>query len=525
MAKRLLKTSFDGPQRFLISLCSFDCANFGLPSWCVGNVQTSLKRLQLLPSLSPCLRHSSLSSFSFSQYHSNWFNLSIAIHFCRFVLKLLWSNHMAPPTTPPDSAVTQGYTNDDVTAAAALVGLAFPFVAPPAFYNPNAWAQQGPNAAQALLDAQIPDGTERIPTLATGHLCGLYAIRNGVEAANFGITVPTVAELEEVARSPEVNVNRTSNFYESELARLLHRWGSIRGLNLHMGFLQYNGPPTLSGLEGSDADNAQVFWIYNDNAAPEGSLNPLGVLNHWSGVQRRSSIQADDSPDELAPDNTPHWSTSGRSSPSQLTSSQSSFSQSSSSESSSASSSASQSQSGRSTTAAPAGIPSTHSADHTDSSQQITAQPAPSSPAVSTQALSQHSSPLATHSPPARSPETNPLEIEPASVQAEATTEPRRSNRVAKVAKAEQQPLDAQKLCPPHEHRYLCPIDGCKGSANSLADLNRYHRGKDHATLEKFEEAKTVDWLEWLAGRKCTSECGLTKLTKCRDNRRCASRH
>ena len=417
------------------------------------------------------------------------------------------SNHLAPPTTPLDSAVTQEYTSDDVTAAAALVNLAFSLVAPPAFYNPNVWAQQGPNAAQVQLDAQFPNGTERIPTLATGHLCGFYAIRNSVEAADFGIPVPTVAELEEVARSPEVNVDRTSNFYENELARILHRWGVMRDLNLHMGFLQYDGPPMLSGLGGLDAEDAQVFWIYNDNAAPDRSLKPLEVLNHWSGVQSRSPTQADDSPDELAPDNTSQSSTSGRSSLSQLSPSQSSSSESNSASYSTSSSSASQCKSGRSIRAASAGIPSTHSADHTDPLQHVTAQPATSTPAVPTKAPSQHSSPVATHSAPARSPETNPLEAQSASVQPEATTELRRSNRVAKAtAKAEQQPLDAQKLSRPHEQRYLCPIDGCKGSANSLADLNRYHRSKDHKTIEKFEEAKTVDWLEWLAGRKCTPE-------------------
>ena len=425
---------------------------------------------------------------------------------------------MAPTTTLSGSALTHGYTDDEVTAGSALVALGISNGVPPASHSPEAWTQGVYNTAQALLAAYFPQGTERIPTQATSHLCGLYAIRNSIEASVTGIPVPTVAELQEVAQSPEVNVSRTSNFYESELARILHRWGRTRGLNLHMGFLQYDGPPTLSGLEGLDAEDAQVFWIYNDNAVPEGSLNPLGILNHWSGVQRRGSLQAENSPGELAPDDTSRASTSGRSSSSQLTSSQSSSSQSSSSESttnksssgqssstssSSTSSSSGQSHSGRSTRATPVGIPSAHSADHASSPQPITAQPASSSPVVSKEAPSPRPSPVAIYSPLAQSPETHSPEVGPALVQPEARTEPRRSNRVAKAtAKAETQPLDAQKLRPPHDYRYFCPIDGCKGSANSLADLNRFHRAKNHASRENFEAAETVDWLEWLAGSK-----------------------
>ena len=422
---------------------------------------------------------------------------------------------MAPSTVPSNPAVTQGDTHGDVNAGTALIALAFSHETQPSPYNPNAWSQGGPNTAQDLFDAQFPSGIKPIPTQATGRQCGLHAIRNSIRAADIGTVPPTIAELEQVAQEPELDITSKNNYYERELAKVLHCWGRLRGQNLHLGFLQFDGPPMLSGLEGDSDNDAQVFWIYNDNAAPEDSANSFEILNHWSGVQSKEAAQANAPLGELGLGSFPNDQTSAQS-----TSIYATFTLPSSSRSA-------QPVKG----VALAEVSFTHSGNIEYSPQPVLSQSAASLRAFPTQApspptQSQHSSHRVTPSLPPRFQKPDSPNAQAALIAPGGVTGIRRSSRVAQAtAKAKQQAVVTKKLRQAYEFRYLCPVDGCKGSANSLQDLNRYHRRKDHAILGEFEEAQAVNWLDWLGGSKCYQEPASTRLTTCRDQRRCASGH
>ena len=148
---------------------------------------------------------------------------------------------------------------------------------------------------RSLFDQTFPRGWKSLFASSDGKLCGLYALIQSIEAQLPNFTPPSLDELQDIAAN--LNLKEQSNFFFTSLGVILHAWGQIQGLNLHVGVCDRKG--NRWGIDSSGPDERSVFvqedaivvWICTDS----GTLSPkecaayekdtgIAMLSHYSGV-------------------------------------------------------------------------------------------------------------------------------------------------------------------------------------------------------------------------------------------------
>ncbi|KAI0595087.1 hypothetical protein F4775DRAFT_595576 [Biscogniauxia sp. FL1348] len=153
--------------------------------------------------------------------------------------------------------------------------------------------------------ATFPNGFERIFNAAPGLQCGIYALRDSL-AAQLGpnptingspvaVALPTVEDLRQIYDDLEKEGTfdairvlavgepvQEGNYYVSELAVVVQRWGQGFGIDIQLAYLVEGRRPMFEPVQ---AANPWRLWIYNNNAV---DLSKGGVrYNHYEGVRAR----------------------------------------------------------------------------------------------------------------------------------------------------------------------------------------------------------------------------------------------
>ena len=145
---------------------------------------------------------------------------------------------------------------------------------------------------RSLFDQTFPRGWKSLFASSDGQLCGLCALIRSIEAQLPNYTPPSLDELQDIAAN--LNLGEQSNFFFTSLGVILHAWGQIQGLNLHVGVCDRKG--NRWGIDSSEPDEQSVFvqkdaivvWICTDDD-PELHADyqkqfGMPLLSHYSGV-------------------------------------------------------------------------------------------------------------------------------------------------------------------------------------------------------------------------------------------------
>ncbi|KAI1640803.1 hypothetical protein F4809DRAFT_637253 [Biscogniauxia mediterranea] len=153
--------------------------------------------------------------------------------------------------------------------------------------------------------ATFPNGFDRIPNSAPQLQCGIYALRDSL-AAQLGsnptingtptaVVLPTVDDLRRIYADLEkegtfdairvLNIGlpaQEGNYYVSELAVVVQRWGQGFGIDIQLAYLVEGRSPMFEPVQ---AANPWRLWIYNDNAIER--TKGAALYNHYEGVRAR----------------------------------------------------------------------------------------------------------------------------------------------------------------------------------------------------------------------------------------------
>lgn len=122
---------------------------------------------------------------------------------------------------------------------------------------PASPAVEGAPRAATIFKTTFPFGYIKLPTSPEGLLCGMEAIVKSGKALLPDISVPTVKDLQAIARGKEYKdqnamfatedelMNNTNYFGADQLALMLQLWGVTSGINLQLGYLTDANIPQL----------------------------------------------------------------------------------------------------------------------------------------------------------------------------------------------------------------------------------------------------------------------------------------
>ncbi|KAI1741699.1 kinase-like domain-containing protein [Xylaria scruposa] len=167
-----------------------------------------------------------------------------------------------------------------------------------------------PEARQRIyrLNADFPNGYDRVFNSASGNLCGLFALMDslkyqlGINPTINGVTynipsLPTMGQLINmhaellasgaldfvIEAAPDVTAQ--TNFTVDVLAALLTRWSQRNNIELEL-VCKRQGVHDLVYLP-SPFGNPKCIYIYNDNAEERYKKLEIPVLNHYEGLKPR----------------------------------------------------------------------------------------------------------------------------------------------------------------------------------------------------------------------------------------------
>ncbi|RYP46223.1 hypothetical protein DL768_007542 [Monosporascus sp. mg162] len=220
----------------------------------------------------------------------------------------------APPGAPPGSRQPVGgpkKKKDDAAAYAA--------------------AKNDPHHAlniqfQAHLNQSFPHGYQTIFNAAPALRCGLFALRDSIQAqlSQEGVAAPSVEGLQQIfddlqaagdfnilyvqdPDGPNADEGIENNYFQDQLALVLQTWGQIHNLELRLGYIRRDAPAYLQPTEFA---NPTTVWIFNDNVvAPAPAPSAAGLTsgpryNHWMGLAPNPAPEPEVEPlqgDDLIP--------------------------------------------------------------------------------------------------------------------------------------------------------------------------------------------------------------------------------
>lgn len=162
--------------------------------------------------------------------------------------------------------------------------------------------QEQPNAVSEAQerweDAFVHCGFQVIPTSSDSFYCGFFAVIESIKAKHPDVTPPTIEELKDSYKSkPIQDIFRAGleigedlnhdTFSGDQLAALIAHWGSLRGLQINLGYIkkrskpvqgqsEYEDPVLFEGQWGEFRKSIDV-WIENNGIE--------GMAAHWSGLK------------------------------------------------------------------------------------------------------------------------------------------------------------------------------------------------------------------------------------------------
>ncbi|RYP84097.1 hypothetical protein DL769_001242 [Monosporascus sp. CRB-8-3] len=180
--------------------------------------------------------------------------------------------------------------------------------------------------SQTYLNQSFPHGYQTIFNAAPALRCGLFALRDSIQAqlGQAGVVVPSIEGLQQIlddlqaagdfdilyVQDPhDLNADEgiENNYFQDQLALVLQTWGQMNNLELRLGYIRPGAPAYLQPTEFA---NPTIVWIFNNNvvapAPAPGAEGPASgpSYNHWMGLAPNPAPEPEVEPqqgDDLIP--------------------------------------------------------------------------------------------------------------------------------------------------------------------------------------------------------------------------------